>query len=417
MRVGTSIERRTPGGHRQVLTLAAICLSLPLALLGCADRGASGEAWTGTVDTLPSGTILVRNGQRGTWGDAAPRALHVDLRLGQASGDGPELFGDVRDIEVDPLGRIYVLDSQAGEIRVFQPDGTYLRTVARAGEGPGELQGPTGMEWGPGNRLWVEDTRNARYSVFDTAGAYVTSFPRKSNWFGYAWSGRFDDDGFLYLEQHQFAPEGRVDRLARLDTTMTVLDTFPLPEFDAPAYELVQNGRVRMAANIPYSPRLSWTVAPDGTVWFGISDQYRLYQRNLDGDTLRIVEREFDPIPVTAEERDTALELDFYQRMRDQGADVDPDRIPEHHPAWNGFAVGPEGYVWVVPEVVDSLSTPIDVFDPAGRYLGRLTLDAKIRPMYPGPLVRGDQMYGIARDELGVSYVVRAPLGFERPRE
>jgi len=262
----------------------------------------------------------------------------------------------------------------------------------------------------------VEDNDNNRYSVFDTTGAFVTSFPRQSNWFGYAWNGRFDDDGFLYLEQHQFAPEGRIDRLAKFDTTMTLLDTFPLPTYDAPAYELVRNGRVRMAANIPYSPRLVWTVASDGTIWSGVSGEYRLYQRSLGGDTLRIVEREYDPIPVTSEERETALEAEFYERMREQGAEIDPGRIPEHHPAWNGFSVDPEGYLWVVPEVADSTTTAIDVFEPSGRYLGRLTLDATIRPLYPGPLVRGDYVYGIARDELGVSYVVRAPLGPEIPR-
>jgi sugar lactone lactonase YvrE len=398
---------------RRSKTLTAIFLSLPLLSLACADGGTSTDAWTGSVDTLASGTILVRNGQQGAWGEEARwQDLSVDLRLGKASGDGPELFGDIRDIEVDPLGRIYVLDSQAGEIRVFQPDGTYLRTIGHAGQGPGELQGPTGIEWGPGHGLWVEETANSRYSVFDTAGAFITSFPRESNWFGYAWSGHFDDEGFLYLEQHQFAPEGRVERLAKFDTSMAMLDSFPLPSFDAPAYELKRDGRVRMAAMIPYTARLVWTVAPDGTIWFGITDEYRLYQRSLEGDTLRIVERAYDPFPVTAEERETALELEFYQDMREQGADIDPDRIPDHHPAWRGFAVGPEGYLWVVPETADSW-TAIDVFEPTGRYLGRLTSDVMIRPLYPGPLIRGDHLYGIAQDELGVSYVVRAPLDLE----
>jgi sugar lactone lactonase YvrE len=102
--------------------------------------------------------------------------------------------------------------------------------------------------------------------------------------------------------------------------------------------------------------------------------------------------------------------------MREQGADIDPNRIPDHHPAWKGFSVGPDGYLWVVPETADS-TTAIDVFEPTGRYLGRLELDAMIRPLYPGPLVRGNRLYGIAQDELGVSYVIRAPLGVELPAD
>ena len=139
---------RTFVNHRAAAAAtAAVLLSIPVLFPACTDAGDASAGWTGTIDTLASGTIVVRNGQQGIWDEAASwRALKVDLSLGQASGVGPELFGDVRDIEVDSLGRIYVLDSQAGEIRVFEANGTHLRTIARRGEGPGELQGPTGME-------------------------------------------------------------------------------------------------------------------------------------------------------------------------------------------------------------------------------------------------------------------------------
>jgi len=42
--------------------------------------------------------------------------------------------------------RIYVVDSQDGEIRVFSESGDYERTVGRKGQGPGELNSPGGMD-------------------------------------------------------------------------------------------------------------------------------------------------------------------------------------------------------------------------------------------------------------------------------
>lgn len=402
------------------LSLATCVVALALAVLACGDDPGTTSGWTGTIDTLPSGTILVRNpadvGGEGGGGsdDGVPEATRIiepDLRLGTAAGDGPELFGQVRDIEADALGRIYVLDTQAKEIRVFGPDGSHVRNIGRGGAGPGELEGPTGMEWSPHEQLWVEDPRNNRYTVFDTTGALVATHPRNMNWIGFVWAGYFDEAGNLYLQNIDYSPEGREERLVRHDSTMAALDTFPLPEYETLTYELVEDGRVRMAATVPFSPRQQWLVARDGTLWFGVSGEYRFYQRALKGDTLRIVEKEYVPIPVTSAEREQALDQDFYRDMAEQGADVDPDLIPPVRPAWTGFTVDRDGYLWVVPQIPDSMATALDLFDPEGRYLGRRVASAPIQGASPGPVIRGEHLYAVTRDELGVQYVLRAPLG------
>lgn len=403
-----------------------IGIATAIALAGCGDGGdvSSTAGWTGTIDTLPSGTIVVRNpavevadpaGASGA--DGSARVIDPDLRLGTADGSGPELFGQVRDIEADALGRIYVLDTQAKEIRVFGPDGAHVRNIGRAGAGPGELEEPTGIEWGPGERLWVEDPRSNRYTVFDTAGALVATHPRNMNWRGFIWQGYFDDAGHIYLLDRTFTREGTEAWLVRRDASMAVLDTFPLPEYETPTYRLVRDGLTRMAANIPFSPRLEWLVAPDGTLWFGISGDYRLYQRALKGDTLRIVEKEYEPIPVTRGERDEALDQDFYREMAEQGAEIDPSLVPPFRPAWTSFTVDRDGYLWVVAQIPDSMATALDLFDPEGRYLGRRIVSAPIQGASPGPVIRGGHVYAVTRDELGVQYVLRAPLGGRKVAE
>ncbi|HSM09255.1 MAG TPA: hypothetical protein VLA33_09595 [Gemmatimonadota bacterium] len=59
----------------------------------------------------------------------------------------------------------------------------------------------------------------------------------------------------------------------------------------------------------------------------------------------------------------------------------------------------------------DSMATALDQFDPEGRYLGRRVVSAPIQGVYPGPIIRGEHLYAVTRDELGVQYVLRAPLG------
>ena len=51
----------------------------------------------------------------------------------------------------------------------------------------------------------------------------------------------------------------------------------------------------------------------------------------------------------------------------------------------------------------------IDVFDPEGRYLGRITSPVRLDWMVP-PEITEDYLLGVALDELDVRYVVRLRL-------
>jgi DNA-binding beta-propeller fold protein YncE len=70
----------------------------------------------------------------------------------------------------DPDAReIFVADSGAHDIKVFDEQGILLRTLGRRGLAAGEFNGPTHMSFANG-RLYVTDTLNARVQVLSTAG-------------------------------------------------------------------------------------------------------------------------------------------------------------------------------------------------------------------------------------------------------
>src|SRR5690606_21466513 len=87
--------------------------------------------------------------------DALPDSLVLDLRIGTASGAGPTTFSTVADVAVDEWGRMHVLLPQDSHIRVFNADGSYLRTIGRVGFGPGEFGTPRALWFAPDGRLWV----------------------------------------------------------------------------------------------------------------------------------------------------------------------------------------------------------------------------------------------------------------------
>lgn len=389
------------------LRAPAAAAALALSLAACGGDARAGGAWEGAVDTLANGAVLVSNPERGLWGEDEGWRLVEEVRIGSMEVEGPELFGDIAGVAADGAGRIYVADAQAHEVRVFDAEGRHVRTFGRKGGGPGEFEQIAGMDWGPDGNLWVMDARNSRFAVFDTTGSFVTSHRRPGGFVMLPWPGGFDDAGNLYDVNVVSSTPGEFRRgFLRYDGQMEPVDTFAIPEYEGSTFDLVDDGgRRRMSLGIPFTPGQSWRLSPSGDVWIGISDRYRLHRVSFAGDTVQIVEKPYRPVAVSAAER--AREVEQLQRFVEMGGKVDPARIPSTKPAFGGFFADADGYLWVEPARADGEEgSAYDIFDPAGRYLGRVTSQAEIRA-FTRPVIRDGMMYAVTRDELEVPYVVR----------
>jgi len=390
------------------LRLASLT-AVPL-LTACGDTSADPAAEI-AFDTLPNGAVHVSNPETGLWREGEGWQLVEDLRIGAMDGDGPDVFGQVRGIEVDERGRIYVLDHQAHAVQVFARDGRHLRTLGRAGEGPGEFRSAFGLRFDAEGRLWVADHATGRYTLFGPEGELVDTRSRPFRSWGFLWEGFFADDRLVETE-HVRDDDGESRQVfVRYGPELEPLDTLPRPAFQHEVYGLrdpsMPPGFYRMAAWVPFTPRLQWSPRSDGHLWTGVGDRYRVHLQTLTGDTVRIVERAYAPVHVTTAERDEALAAGFLQRMRDEGADIDPRRIPEHKPAFESLFEDDRGYLWVrTPSPEGDEGTRLDVFDPEGRYLGQLRTAVPLQPM-PSPVVRGDALYALVTDDLDVPYVAR----------
>jgi hypothetical protein len=171
-----------------------------------------------------------------------------------------------------------------------------------------------------------------------------------------------------------------------------------------------------MRAAIPYSAGLVWRLAPSGRLWFALTGEYRIFEMTADGDTILEISRDFDPLPVTSADVDSAVAgLEWFVR---QGGKVDRTRFPSTKPPVRQFFVDDRGRIWVASQEAgagasrwsgERASPVLDVFDPDGRYLGKLTLPFPLS-IYPTPVFRGDMVYAVSRDELDVPYVVAARI-------
>lgn len=87
----------------------------------------------------------------------------------------PDLgFSRVTSIGAAGDGRIFVLDGQERQVRVFSPEGERLGTIGRQGSGPGEFESPSGLGV-LGDTVWVEDFDTRGVTLFSTDGDLLKS--------------------------------------------------------------------------------------------------------------------------------------------------------------------------------------------------------------------------------------------------
>jgi hypothetical protein len=374
--------------HPAARCLAVAVLALCAACGGDDSRDTAGGAW--------------RSG--GEW------RLVKEAQIGAANAEGPASFANIVGVQVDGLDRVWVADGQHQEVRVFDARGRHVRTIGRKGGGPEEFGQIAGMGWGPDGNLWVVDGGNSRFAVWDTAGRLVTTHRRASNMLTIPWPGGFDAQGRLYDTGSSGADFNR-EALVRSGPDLQPRDTFVIPVFEEQSWEVVTEGSARrggraggrsiMTVSVPFTGSQVWRVDPQGNVWLSQTQQYRLERHAFDGTPNLVVERPTPAIKVASEDRERALER--LKGFKERGGQIDETRIPDTYPALVSFFFDDAAHMWVFPQL--GPDTPaLDVFNPAGGFLGRVSAPGLVLPV-PTPAVRGNRFVGIVRDEDDVETV------------
>ncbi|UCE41031.1 MAG: 6-bladed beta-propeller [Candidatus Aminicenantes bacterium] len=106
--------------------------------------------------------------------------IQQELTIGERDGWDEYLFGNVKDIAVDDSGRIFILDSKRIQIRVFDENSSYLKTIGKKGQGPGELQTPQHIFTTWQDEIMIEDHSPRQFVFYTLEGDFLrnVSFAR-----------------------------------------------------------------------------------------------------------------------------------------------------------------------------------------------------------------------------------------------
>lgn len=410
-------------------------LIVPLLAAACSsdsDDGASG-ALEVVRDTIGD-TLVVRTLSGSAWGSDAH--LVPEMSFGELDGALEYLLGDVVSLGVGPDGTIYIVDGQVPELRAYDANGTYLRTMAGPGEGPGELNSPGGgLAVLTDGRVVVRDPGNQRLQVFSADGSETDAWPVVRGGFESSsplWWDR-DDNVYVFVILDMEADFGDWETgLVRIRSDGTATDTLSDPDtgFETPTVEARSENSAAIN-RVPFAAAEEQAFHPGGYYVRGISTSYAITLMKNDGP-LRI-ERDYEPVPVQSGERSLRQRgIERSMRRMEAGWTWNGPGIPDDKPPFSDIFVARDGRIWIQvsqpsieednsdydPREEDSEPTrwrePVafDVFGEDGTYFGRVKTPADFS-ISPTPFIDGDNVWAVTRDELGVQRVVRFRVELE----
>jgi hypothetical protein len=240
---------------------------------------------------------------------AAAERHHVVLG---ETGDGDGMIFLPRQVEEGPDGNLYVLDSGDSFIKVYSPDGAWLRNLAGKGEGPGEFQRIDGASFGftsTGQLFFTEFLRGHRWiTILTLDGKLVrTLTPQLDVGFGIEAAASLDDGSFLVQFAYESTPHAESSyflyktpqSLTRIDSLGAVVSEIVRTEHDK-LISFVPDGAT---TNLPWTPVFAWApIGDDKVVWAdGMSRRLRVLRDS--GELLQQIDTALPrPVPVTRDE-------------------------------------------------------------------------------------------------------------------
>lgn len=346
-----------------------------------------------------------RTGAQAKW------TLRETLRIGGAES-GPEMFVQTRSIDADSKGRILVYDRQTQDIRMFGPDGKFIRTIGRVGSGPGEMRNAEGMVIDRNGKIWVRDAANARFTIFNAEGEFEKNWTMKFCWSQGIWHPQPNRQGRI-IDYDCVVPPGGGRSMGyavvgyRVDASgVDTLGSRPecgTKELSEAGTWVTRSEKATMYRSIPWAPFPIGVLGPTGETWCAPnSARYEIMRfGGASKDTVRIA-RTVPVVPVSKNERDSVIAT--FESKGPSGLDF--GRIPRTKPAIERIIVDDQGRPWVRRTDAKG-AVAFDVFSTGGQLIATLELGARRSPTHLPFVVRGDNIYMVVLDEDDVQHVVR----------
>jgi len=349
--------------------------------------GREKSGWQGSIEIV-DGVTIVKNPAEPILGEFT-FDLEEDLVIGGRIDEDNYYFPRRISLSVDDQGNIFVLDTGNYRVQKYDSSGSHLLSIGRQGQGPGELRSPSYLSLDKKGNLWIFDSGARGIKVFAKDGQHLKSLKIMT----FIQPQVFiSQEGFIFGRKDEYrSPDGPKESILKIHPEDSEVET--VAEFHGE-----QKSNQPWFAIHFYTTRLVMCPLNPDAFCYGHSSEYKIYVADGSGETIRIIEKQEEPTPITGSEKDMTVKEGIYamiglSRPPEDGKGV---VFPSHRPYFSRMIADDRGRLYVSrhPSILDKDGPKeFDVFAEEGNYLYRIEL-----PFFPASIKDGF-LYEIREDE------------------
>jgi hypothetical protein len=285
-----------------------------------------------------------------------------EIIIGREDGDGLLIYP--QQVGEGPDGNIYVYDLADAFIKVFSPEGKFLRKIGGKGQGPGEIQRPDGVSFGftPDEKLFFTEFFGGHpwITFMQLSGKFHKVLkPEIKEFFGVNRAVSLPDGSYLTQLSFTGTPEKQKDyflysspqELVTLDSEGRVISRIKKTSYFT-RISYIGDGA---DSGLPFTPRFLWCPFKNKKVIFtdGLSTKLKVY------DFKGILVKEIDT-PLSKPEKVTKNDLNEWREERKRGfrdkawynrfgtvIEKYKKSIYEKKPNLEGISLTPDGNIFI----------------------------------------------------------------------
>lgn len=285
-----------------------------------------------------------------------------EIIIGREEGDGMLIYP--RQVAEGPDGNIYVYDLADALIKVYSPEGKFLRKIGGQGQGPGEIQRPDGASFGftLDEKLFFSEFFGGHpwLTFVELSGElHKVLKPELKEFFGVNRAVSLQDGGFIAQFSFIGRPEKQKDyflytspmELVVLDSKGRVISRIKKTNYFM-RISYIGDGA---DSPLPFTPAFLWCPFKNNTVIFsdGLSTKLKVYDH--EGKLIKEIST-----PLSEPEEVTKNDLDEWREERKRGfrdkawynqfgtvIEKYKKSIYEKRPNLTGISLTPEGNIFI----------------------------------------------------------------------
>jgi len=369
----------------------ALSIGLGLLLIFCLF----GQIQAQKVKTV-DGVQVVENPEKPKLSTGIPTKLilNEDFKIGDSEVE-EEMIAQVTFFVVDENGTIYALDWKANNIKVFDKNGKFVRTIGKQGQGPGEINFPSGLLITPENELLVEDAGNRRLAYFTLEGEFLrnVSVADKTSLTNLV----MDNEGNV-LGRQFIIEEGDM--------------SFEIRKFDKDLNNLFTIESIPFTFRDPQKDKMDpfdfvqvYFFDSEGQIYYGNPKEYEIQIFSSEGKLKKKIMKKYKPEKMTEEDIEKIMD-----RIPDMGFGVkNMMEFPKQFPAYEAYTLDEEGRLIVrsYNKAEGENNVYLDIFDADGNYIDRFP--SKVNPR----IWKNNKMYALEETDEGFIVIKRYTVSWQ----